>query len=455
MSRITEWCAAAIAIIGPLVAASALAHAPPEISRVVWSADGNQMALVTNRGLIFKNAQSGTWSMMCGAALGTGPVSETEGWDEPEVAYLPDGRLLAATSRGLLATADSGCTWRTVAPFEGQATSALAQHPSEPNTLYVSASGREGSSIQKSRDGGATWARELLLANGEAVTRLLFAPMHPARVYATLALAGPTGGIHALLRSADAGASWKRSAIPLLAGERFARLVAVSPRDPERLLVLVSAAARESQVDRVLVSRDGGETFSDLFASLGLRDAGFGADGASAWIAGDEALWQSDASLSEPTPVGTAQLVTCVGVHAGSLYACGHHSGFDPPGAGLGVSTNGGQTFQRYMAFTDVMKRVSCEPSSDAARMCQADWSDWQLEILVALGGAPIDSVLGDAGTAVASGTDPTAKPRQRAGAGCTIARSGGAGGGGCLSFVAWAIAFCATTRGPPRRRAR
>jgi hypothetical protein len=446
MSGIREWRAASCALIAFFAAASVHAHAPPAVSRVVWSPAGDLIVLVTNRGLIFRAAPSDSWSMMCAAALGTGSVLETQSWEEPDVAYLPDGRLLAATSMGLRATADGGCSWRAVAPFESAAARALAQHPSEPNTLYLAVSSADGGSIQKTRDGGATWVQDLALARGETVTRLLFAPMAPMRLYATLELAGSGGGAsaHAVLRWSDADASWKRFTIPLQAGERSTRLVAVSPRDPELLLVLATTAEGESQPDRILVSRDGGQSFSDLWSATGLRDAGFGPDGASVWIAGDEWLWRSDDAMSQLTPVGEAQLVTCVGAHAGSLYVCGHHSGFDPLNAGVGVSADGGQTFQRFMSFTEVTKPVTCEPSSETARACEADWNHWQREILVGLGGAPIEPVQGDAGVADASSRDAGAAPassvdsglsggapmrsRASAGSGCTLSHTGAAG---------------------------
>jgi hypothetical protein len=456
MIRMKAWRAAVAAGLG-LVAASASAHAPPEVGRIVWSPAGDRVVFVTNRGLVFKTTQSDSWSMLCDAALGT-----QEG-EEPDVAYLPDGRLLATTRQGLRITQDSGCTWRAVAPFEGVAASALAQHPSEPNTLYSGVSGAGRSSIQESRDGGATWVQRLALADGEFVTRLLLAPTLPARIYATVELAGSAGSAssHALLRSSEENTTWKRFAIPLHAEEVRARLVAVSPRDPDLLLVLALAADRQTQPDRILVSRDGGVTFNQLWSSVGLRDAAFGADRASVWIAGDDGLWRSNEDLSEVAAVGEAQLMTCVGAHAGMLYVCGHHSGFDPVNAGVGTSTDSGQTFQRYMAFTDVMKQVTCEPDSDTALACQEPWTHWQLETLVGLGGAPIESVLGDAGMAdagsgspggrttpnidsglagTASQTDASSEGTAHARSGCSVSSSGATRSECLMAFgLAWA----------------
>ena len=313
MIRKSGWCAASCALIG-LAAASAHAHAPPEISRIVWSPAGDRVVLVMNRGLIFGAAPADAWSMLCGGALARAA------WEEPEVAYLADGQLLAATPQGLRATDDGGCTWRAVAPFEDVVTSALAQHPSAPGTLCLGVSGSGGSSIQTSLDGGAKWVQALALAADERVTRLLFAPSRPTRIYATVQLPGAASAAdaNALLRTSDTDASWERFAILLRAEEQRARLVAVSPRDPDLLLVHALAADREIQPDRILVSRDGGESYHALWSEVGLRDAGFGPDGSSVWIAGDTGLWRSNAALTEVEPVGMAQLVTCVEAHDGA-----------------------------------------------------------------------------------------------------------------------------------------
>jgi hypothetical protein len=45
------------------------------------------------------------------------------------------------------------------------------------------------------------------------------------------------------------------------------------------------------------------------------------------------------------------------------------------------------------MAFTDVKQTVACAPDSNTARVCKTLWTDWQVEVLVGVGGAPLESV--------------------------------------------------------------
>jgi hypothetical protein len=51
-----------------------------------------------------------------------------------------------------------------------------------------------------------------------------------------------------------------------------------------------------------------------------------------------------------------------------------------------------GATFDKLMAFTDVQRTVTCGEDSDTPRLCKNLWIDWQVEVLVGVGGAPLDS---------------------------------------------------------------
>lgn len=367
------------------------AHAPPAASRIVFD-DASGAVLVTNRGLIFGDLTSGRWTMMCSNALG---IELTE---QPDVAFLPDGRLLAATSSGLRATRDRGCAWSSVKPFEMQATSALAQHPMEPRHLYVSAATAGLSVVWETVDGGGQWTQLFSTADGERIERIAIAPSMPARLYASGR--GVAASASYLWRSSDAGRSWERLSIPLRAEEKRAVVAAISPGDPGLVVVLawhvshgVDTEPVEPGPDRAIVTRDGGQSWSELTSGVMLQGAGFGVDGTTIWVAGADGLSRSNAAPSGVQRVGRAQLMSCVGAQRGKLYACGNHSGFDPVTDGIGVSTDDGASFSRWMAFTDVRETVACEPASNTARVCADLWTDWQLEELVGVAELPVESV--------------------------------------------------------------
>jgi photosystem II stability/assembly factor-like uncharacterized protein len=379
------------ATLGSLVIAlSAYAHDPPEISRIFWG-EGDRVVLRANRGLLFGERGSSNWRFMCGEAWGT-PFGE-----QPDLLDSGPGRWLAATTRGLTVTTDEGCTWQGVEPFASTPTSALTRHPDEPDHLYLGIWDAEQGGLFESRDAGATWAKRLHIGRADHIAQIMIAPSDPDQLYLNGLVYDERAGQFSfqLTRSRDAGLTWTRTFIPLQPTEDEATLLAISPHDPDTVLVLAISADREQEPDRVLVSRDGGFTFRTLLQGSHLLNAGFSVDGTTAFVTGNEGFYRADAELTEVTPVGDAQFVSCVSPHEGALYVCGHHSGFDPAQAGVGVSTDAGASFEPMMRFTEVAQTVACAPDSNTARVCEASWLDWQVEVLVGVGGAPLESVPG------------------------------------------------------------
>jgi Sortilin, neurotensin receptor 3, len=430
--------AASLALGG---ARTAHAHAPPEIGRVVWNQRADRVVLVTNRGLIFGQPALHDWRIMCSAALG---LSVSEHADGVTAVYLPDDRVLVATQQGLRSSANDGCDWQAVEPFGAVFAASLAQQPAQPSRLFlgVFAPGRGG--LYTSDDAGASWTQLLSVPDTDAVAQIVLAPSMPERIYTSGPVTDKRTGqsSYQITRSSDAGKTWERFWIPLRADEPEAKLLAASPLDPNILLVLALNASRGQNPDRVLVSRDGGANFSELLSGLTVLDAGFNVEGTRAWAAGNDALYESDAALSGAAPVGPAQFVSCVGSHAGELYACGNHSGFDPTGEGVGLSLDDGVTFQPMMAFTQVKQTVACQATSNTAQVCADLWTDWQLEILVGVGGAPIESVLGAMGSPTATAAPMPPSAAGTSSGGCTLARRDSTRAGEAL--VIWTFGLLA-----------
>ncbi|HKP61322.1 MAG TPA: hypothetical protein VJV78_31555 [Polyangiales bacterium] len=372
-----------------LICVSVRAHDPPEISGLLWGDDGNSLVLRTNRGLIFGKPGAQDWRLMCGDAWGT-PFGE-----QPDLVYLPDRQLMAATTVGLQVSNDEGCTWRGIEPFAATTASALVQHPADPMLLYLGIWDADRSGLYESHDAGASWSKRLNVGRSDHIAQILLAPSDPRRIYLN-------GLVHdeqvdkysfQVTRSIDAGVTWKRLYVPLLANEDESILMAVSPREPETLLVIAKAAQHGVDPDRLLISRDGGASWQTLMQAPSLLGAGFSIDGTTAFVAGNEGFYRSNMQLTEAVAVGDAQFVSQVSTHGDALYLCGNHSGFDPINAGVGVSRDDAESFSRLMAFTEVKRTVSCAADSKTSRLCKNLWTDWQIEVLVGVGGAPIESV--------------------------------------------------------------
>ena len=123
--------------------------------------------------------------------------------------------------RGLYKTTDGGATWQAVlakGPYTG--VTDIVFDPRNPDVLYAAThqrhrtvaaliNGGPESGIYKSVDGGANW-RELtggLPSEDKGKISLAISPQQPDIVYATIELAGRTGGFW---RSDNGGESWTR-----------------------------------------------------------------------------------------------------------------------------------------------------------------------------------------------------------------------------------------------------
>jgi photosystem II stability/assembly factor-like uncharacterized protein len=173
-----------------------------------------------------------------------------------------------AVSRGkVLRPADGGAHWSAIyTPLpsdDGRATypaSTVVTDPSASGTLYVAIGGNSdgGGGILKSTDAGASWKRTPLTGPG-GIRTLNMDPQNPGTLYA----ASPE---HAVYKSTDGGASWNE-----IAGRNDLRVdptgqptqcfgsVLVDPRNPSTLYVGICGSG-----GGLLKSIDGGQTWSLL-----------------------------------------------------------------------------------------------------------------------------------------------------------------------------------------------
>ena len=106
--------------------------------------------------------------------------------------------LLAATSAGLLRSADRGQSWTRLALGSAAAVSALAVAPTDPRLLLASTP----LGLHESLDAGASWTQISQALAGPSIHSLAFRPGDDRIVFATT----PRG----LLRSDDRGRTWAR-----------------------------------------------------------------------------------------------------------------------------------------------------------------------------------------------------------------------------------------------------
>jgi photosystem II stability/assembly factor-like uncharacterized protein len=165
--------------------------------------------------------------------------------------------FLATTGHGLArATPGSNDDWQVEFLLTGQDVRCLAAHRTHPEVVYA---GTQGNGVLRSNDGGSTWSAAGL--EGQVVKALAVSPTLPGTVYAGTRPAR-------LFVSHDAGAHWAELAsfrhIPgrwfwFSPAEKpyraYVQAIALSPTDPQTILVGIEAGA-------VVSSRDGGQTWT-------------------------------------------------------------------------------------------------------------------------------------------------------------------------------------------------
>ncbi len=436
-----------VALSAWLPAAVAFAHAAPQVLQVVWRDDGGEVLLVTNRGLAFGKPDGSGWRIMCNEALHI-TVSE-----QPSAAYLTDGRLLVGTSAGLQTTSDQGCNWQGVAPFATLSAPAIAKDPAQPGRVYVAVFGTGQGGIYVTEDAAASFTQLMPAADDDFLRSLLVAPQHPAQLYAAGSVFDAMGNFkHYVARSMDSGKTWERFDVPVLDQELDVRLLAISPADPNVLLAKATGANPGYTPERLLLSRDGGKTFTSPFSTETLLSAAFSADGSTAWVAGLNGLYRSIDGLQTFAPAGAAVQVTYVAEHQGMLWAGGYYEGLAAQLDGLGLSADGGDSFQPWMAFMDIADEVGCGMDAPTTMLCDIPFRDWQHERSQFGNGSAVVMPMDPAGTMADAGA---ASPSGAGGASTPVATGGtggtgvvGTGGNGMIGAIGTAGAAATNTGG-------
>ncbi len=159
---------------------------------------------------------------------------------------------------GVYKSVDGGKTWKNMGLKKSERISDIIVHPTDSNTVWVSAQGPLWSSggergLYKTTDGGKTW-KQVLKPDDEwtGVTSLLIDPRNPNKLYAatwsrqrTVASyvgTGPGAGIHT---SDDGGETWTKLKTGLPAGNMGKIGMAISPMDPDVLYATIETDNRK------------------------------------------------------------------------------------------------------------------------------------------------------------------------------------------------------------------
>jgi len=167
-----------------------------------------------------------------------------------------------AAAQTYSASAFNGLHWRSIGPYRGGRTRAVAGVPSQPNVFYM---GVCNGGVWKTNDFGRTWTPIFDQQPTGSIGVVAVAPSDPNVVYVGCGegLQRPdlsTGdGVY---KSTDAGKTWTH--LGLRDGQQIPQLI-VDPRNPDRLFVAVLGHPYGPNEERgIFRSVDGGKTFQKV-----------------------------------------------------------------------------------------------------------------------------------------------------------------------------------------------
>lgn len=149
--------------------------------------------------------------------------------------------------------------WRSIGPYRGGRTRAVAGIPSQPNVFYI---GVVNGGVWKTDDYGRTWNPIFDHEPTGSIGAVAVAPSDPNIIYV-----GSGEGLHrpdlsvgdGMYKSTDGGKTW--SHLGLRDGQQL-RQIAIDPHDPDRLFVAVVGHPYGPNPERgIYRSLDGGKTF--------------------------------------------------------------------------------------------------------------------------------------------------------------------------------------------------
>jgi hypothetical protein len=416
-----------VPIVGLVLGSSRAAFAngafPDEFSIHFPPTAPDRLVVGANFGLMLSEDRGGTWRYACEPYV-------TEGSSDPlavvNVLYYQvaaDGTILADSTNGAVTRSpDVGCTWPTAGgSIGGLLVTDIFPSPTDATYVLAVTANASGSALWASHDGGKTFdTPAVYTASGALLTGVEISRTVPTVAYATLS----GGGQAKLLRTDNSWqtppTSYDLPNLPAAPGTQTPitpqpRILAVDPEDSTVVYVRLLGPP----YDAVAVASGGGQSVQVALTINGVFSA-FARGSDKTLYAGtpDGKLYVRPPQGSFGAPI-TGPRFRCLGQRPGSsdLYACGD---MFQDGFSVGVSRDGGKTFQKVMKLPELQGPLTC-PTVQTA--CAAHW-------------ARIQNVFAaDAGT---QGSDGGSRSPPAQGGHCASA------GGGVVAMLALvAVAVC------------
>lgn len=261
-----------------------------------------------------------------------------------------------------------GCDWAPALGLTNVIIREVAADPANPSHMLAASSTGTGASngLYVSSNGGISWAQTSLFLPQRFFRSVRFAPQDPAVVYATASWFMPVGAW--VYQSTNGGLSftehpWMFSDAGIT--QNNFTVEAVSPIDPNRALI-----RSDGSDDFVLYTSNGGVSFRPIF-EYDLDIAGLAYDETgSAWlsVSASAGTYAAANGVDFTLVEGTRGLETR-GMESDARGLFGAFSLYRDPFQ-LGVTTDGGATWQPKLNLLDVTGAKPCPADSDVTQIC-------------------------------------------------------------------------------------
>jgi photosystem II stability/assembly factor-like uncharacterized protein len=388
---------AVVGVIGWSPVVSANGRYPQAMQFAEDPSDEQRLWLMTTYGLLTTPDRGKTWHWICEQALG---ISTSVPFD-PTFGIHENGSIIMGLTAGLRSTKTRGCDWKQAIPEVADSfVMDVSVDPAARKRGIVLVSfgitpqsgGRTvyTNQIWETTDNGETFG--LLadnLPDNVYSTTMDAAPSDPQRLYISAQELAADGlsTTALLLRSRNRGQTWESVTLPMKNPFGSSYIAAVHRTNPDilylRTLEYIEGGPAERTAQSALIyTTDGGDTWRELFrGEAPMLGFALAPDGSEVFIGfGDP----SDRGTSiDPEKVGLwhastsdfqfekrfNHTVQCLGWSARGLYAC---SRLDPAGFDLGLSKDGGRTFEVVQNRRRINGPAPCAAGTAGANQCTA-----------------------------------------------------------------------------------
>jgi hypothetical protein len=246
--------------------------------------DGNRLLLAATFGLVVSSDGGKDWHYICETAFSYQPPTATDqGYSgDPLLALTAEGSLLAGVQKWITKSSDHACGWDKSFEDADKIVNDIAAAPSNRNTVValIQSISTNVTQVYESTNAGVTWAP---IGTPLNMIKLAYTidvdPVDPNHLMVTGVTNLTDENTGVFLNSTNHGMTWTFSSIPKTSIHGAPYIAAVHPTDGKTVFVrtdewIDDGAGAQWAADALLVTKDGGQTWTEVIRAKGMEGGG-------------------------------------------------------------------------------------------------------------------------------------------------------------------------------------